>query len=228
MKKPIIGICGKASSGKDTSAKYLVEKYGYVQISLAEPIKDFSKHLFGFSQEQLWGSSKHRNEEIAVNWDKVYEKFDRHAYQWLSSLYRQQNLPEFREFFYTLKEEYPHEISARHALQKLGTEGGRNVLGESVWIDHFIGRAEFHMHEGDCMGVVTSDVRFQNEMDVIKSHDGKLIRLLRNQYINTGILNHQSEIEQDLVPQDIFNFILNNNDSIDSLYRNLDVFLGVI
>ena len=36
----IIGICGKAGSGKDTVAQYLTENYGYQQLSFAKILKD--------------------------------------------------------------------------------------------------------------------------------------------------------------------------------------------
>jgi len=42
----LIGLCGKAGSGKDTIADYLVAKYGFKKISLADPIKRLVKDVF--------------------------------------------------------------------------------------------------------------------------------------------------------------------------------------
>jgi hypothetical protein len=36
----IIGICGRAGSGKDTAADYLVSKYGFVKLSFAATLKN--------------------------------------------------------------------------------------------------------------------------------------------------------------------------------------------
>lgn len=42
----LIGICGKAGSGKDTIGDYLVENYGFERIALADPIKRMVKDVF--------------------------------------------------------------------------------------------------------------------------------------------------------------------------------------
>lgn len=42
----LVGICGKAGSGKDTIADYLVQKRGFIKISLADPIKRLVKDVF--------------------------------------------------------------------------------------------------------------------------------------------------------------------------------------
>jgi len=42
----LIGICGKAGSGKDTIADHLVQKYGFERIALAEPIRRLVKDVF--------------------------------------------------------------------------------------------------------------------------------------------------------------------------------------
>lgn len=57
----IIAIHGKAGSGKDTVADYLCKTYGYYKASLAEPLKEFCRDVFGFSEQQLYGSSSYRN-----------------------------------------------------------------------------------------------------------------------------------------------------------------------
>ena len=54
----LLGICGKAGSGKDTAAAYLIEKHGFVKLAFADPLKRFAKGVFGFTSEQLWGPSE--------------------------------------------------------------------------------------------------------------------------------------------------------------------------
>jgi hypothetical protein len=44
--------------GKDTSADFLVQKYGYQKYALADPMKKALQLLFNFSDEQLWGDKK--------------------------------------------------------------------------------------------------------------------------------------------------------------------------
>lgn len=52
----VIGLLGRAGSGKSTAAKYLVERYGAKTFSLARPLKDLCKLLFDFTDEQVFGS----------------------------------------------------------------------------------------------------------------------------------------------------------------------------
>lgn len=42
----IVGICGSAGAGKSTAAKYLVDNYGFMKMSFADPIKAIAKNLF--------------------------------------------------------------------------------------------------------------------------------------------------------------------------------------
>lgn len=55
----IIGITGKKRSGKDTSADYIMENYGFEKkLSVADPLKEACRILFGFTDEQLYGNLK--------------------------------------------------------------------------------------------------------------------------------------------------------------------------
>lgn len=60
----LIGLCGKKRHGKDTMADYLVNKYGFIKLVLAEPIKNICKELFGFTDEQLYGNKKEDIDEF--------------------------------------------------------------------------------------------------------------------------------------------------------------------
>jgi dephospho-CoA kinase len=51
--KRIVAICGEKRSGKDVLAKHLVEKYGCIQISFAQHLKDIVKLIFNFTDGQL-------------------------------------------------------------------------------------------------------------------------------------------------------------------------------
>ncbi len=49
---PLIGIAGKAGSGKDTLADYISTRYGYKKVAFATSIKEALNHLFGWEMEQ--------------------------------------------------------------------------------------------------------------------------------------------------------------------------------
>lgn len=52
--KKLIGIAGKARSGKDTIAKHLWSRHGFLRIALADPLKSAAQAMFALSNEQTW------------------------------------------------------------------------------------------------------------------------------------------------------------------------------
>ena len=96
----------------------------------------------------------------------------------------------------------------RELLQRLGTESGRNVLGENVWVDYL-----FEKYESEGIkNLVIPDVRFPNEARKIWSNKGYLIRVVRSD--TNAVNNHKSEssfyeydciIKNDGTPEDMFN-----------------------
>ncbi len=62
----IIGIYGKKRHGKDTIANFLCQKYGFVKYGFGDPIKDIARIIFGFTDDQLYGTKK---EEIDPVWN---------------------------------------------------------------------------------------------------------------------------------------------------------------
>lgn len=76
--------------------------------------------------------------------------------------------------------EKTHET--RNFLQYEGTENGRNVLGEDIWINYFDSWRKVLTSRG-IDTIVAVDVRFNNEVDYIRNQGGLLIRInapLRN------------------------------------------------
>lgn len=65
--------------------------------------------------------------------------------------------------------------SPRELLQLFGTEFGRNMIRESVWIDIAMRRAA----EVGCSVVIT-DVRFDNEADAIRISGGAIWKVVRD------------------------------------------------
>jgi hypothetical protein len=64
----IIGICGKAGSGKSSVGRHLIEKYGAQRVSFAEPLKRMAMDIWGFSEEQVFGEADVK-ETIDPRWD---------------------------------------------------------------------------------------------------------------------------------------------------------------
>lgn len=51
--RKIIGLTGRRRSGKDTVASFLVDRRGFTRLSFADPLKEATKSLFFFSDDQL-------------------------------------------------------------------------------------------------------------------------------------------------------------------------------
>lgn len=81
-------------------------------------------------------------------------------------------------------------FSPRKATQLLGTEYGRDLLREDVWIK----RAEQEIAKNVEIGyrTIISDLRFQNEADWLDVNNAKIIYLTSND-TKLGIVKHPSE-----------------------------------
>ena len=53
----IIGLVGLKTSGKTTIANYLVSNYGFIEYSIATPLKEIAK-IFGFQHQDVYGSEE--------------------------------------------------------------------------------------------------------------------------------------------------------------------------
>ena len=96
--------------------------------------------------------------------------------------------------------------SPRELLQNLGTEWGREFIGEHVWVTACMRRAMDFVQAG--RGVVITDVRFSNEAQAIFQAGGVVWRVLRPAGgVGGPAMSHQSErgIAGDLVSRTIVN-----------------------
>ena len=90
-----------------------------------------------------------------------------------------QGLATWEEVFETKP---PH---VRTMLQKLGTEQGRDVYGENIWVDTMFAWIYTYAHYWNEYNFIIPDVRFPNEVEGIQSHEGKVFRIhapKRNQF----------------------------------------------
>ncbi len=81
--------------------------------------------------------------------------------------------------------------SARELLQTLGTDWGRNMVHENIWLWAIKKKLECAEKEGAEFAII-DDCRFDNEAMFIKSLNGMVVRLKRKGY-EYGSDNHASE-----------------------------------
>lgn len=114
----------------------------------------------------------------------------------------------------------------RKFLQWVGTEWGRNIQSD-VWVNAALRKTPV---EGN---VFISDLRFVNEFEALKDNDWVCIKLVRDHpdgREGTGSTEHISEHVIDSIPDDRWDYIINNNGTLDMLHRKLDhiVYLTII
>jgi hypothetical protein len=95
----------------------------------------------------------------------------------------------------------------RRLLQVFGTEVGRNLFGETFWIDQAFKRAEEYER------VVFSDVRFPNEATAIQAKGGDVWRI--NRHNHTPVNGHKSEHAMDNF---MFKQVIYNDGSVNDLF----------
>ena len=226
----IIGIAGKAGSGKSTVAKILVEKHGYVEIALADDVKRIAKGIYVFTDEQLWGPSEKRNVPD--------ERYPRPGHAWHNANavscaccgYRYEVPAD--SFEASAPSFPPCYLTPRYALQQLGTEFGRHCY-EDTWVDIALYAAKYVVEEkmgylpkyglmpearGVNSGVVISDVRFPNELRAIRAAGGQVWKIERSGAGLAGTAGqHASETSLDGMPDEAFNRIIVNDGSLDDI-----------
>lgn len=108
-------------------------------------------------------------------------------------------------------------VSGRYAMQTLGTEWGRELIGPDIWVNSlFVNRPKGEY-------TVIDDVRFPNEVAAIRERGGIVLGVCRAaaQAI-TEHTSHASETQIDTLPVDAW---LYNEATIEELYAKVDTYL---
>lgn len=106
--------------------------------------------------------------------------------------------------------------SPRQLLQSLGTEWGREMVSDRLWLDLALERTipAYEAEHGPTRWVI-SDVRFLNEAAVLREHGFTIWRVEREGCIGDG---HASEREQTRILADDY---LENSDTLDALHARI-------
>lgn len=195
--------------GKDTMADYMVEKYGFVKVSMADPFKRIAKEVYEFSDEQLWGPSESRNagDERYPRPDGTYlsprvvlqllgNELSRLAYPETWIVYMKRVVDNIQKgYFYNEQ------------------QGAYKVPGK----------------QSEYAGIIVSSCRFQNEIQSIKDMGGSTVRLKRpalseETFLTTGIQNHLTETEQLAIPDDFFDYVIEVPEGVENFYKKIDDF----
>ena len=173
----LIGLTGKARSGKDTVADRMVWQCGdeLMTYAFADPIKDMLFTLLGPAYAE---AAEHK--ELATNWTGK---------------------------------------SLRELCQTLGTEWGRNLIDQNIWLKR-AGREYQKNKDLGYQAMVITDVRTANEAQWIRDRGGILIQL--NRESREQVRPHESE---NGICKSLVNHQINNNGALEELYQQVDEIL---
>jgi hypothetical protein len=183
MTAKLLGIGGYAGSGKDTVAKHLVNRYGWMRDAFADRLR---KGLLALDPYVLFDEHEYaciRLSEVVENrgWDEAKRLY-----------------PEIREL-----------------QQRYGDEAGRQIHGKDCWVDALFRERDYGLLMG--RPLVIPDVRYPNEIEAIRDHDGLLLWVDRP---GVGPVNSHAS-DNSLSPHD-FDYTVVNEGSIEDLNTKLD------
>lgn len=138
----LVGLSGRARSGKDTAAGVLVREFGYRRIAWADVLRECALAV-----------------NPIVGWDLGGPK------RWADL---------FHGIGYEAAKDHPvYGPEFRRVLLTMGTEMGRNILGENTWVNATLDRMDPDLR------YVVADTRFVNEAEAITTRGGAVIRIER-------------------------------------------------
>lgn len=107
--------------------------------------------------------------------------------------------------------------SPRFAMQTLGTEWGRHLMGQDFWID----AAEAKIKASKSQYIVVDDCRFTNEAHTIRRLGGEVIQITSNRERRKASTHvSDSGLHPDLIDHTIL-----NDEGIGALRKSIDTYL---
>lgn len=168
----IVGLTGRAGSGKNTAAARLTAVHGFMEMALADPLYDMVAAMLDTPRDRLMDRAA---KEKPIDW-----------------LGR----------------------SPRELLQLLGTEFGRTILGQEVWVSHLFRRID----RVATVDFAVTDVRFDNEAAAILARGGVVWRVVRPEADRRAV-SHSSESG---VAGSLVTTTIDNSGDIDDLNAAVD------
>lgn len=114
------------------------------------------------------------------------------------------------------KEEYPEY---RAFLQRMGTEFGRNIINEDLWVTLTLDRIFKRFGEGK--DVVVTGIRFPNELRMISDAMGRSIWINRPGLATAEA--HAAHASETGVTAEDFDIVVQNDGDLDELYAKAKV-----
>jgi len=156
---PLIGLCGGIGCGKSAAADFLTQVYDFTELSFAQRLKNLCVDLYQIDAENIFGTQEEKAAPIPHLGVVPLEAAG-------------------------MGDPWPERVgkpwTGRWVLEWMGTNACRLVWGP-VWVEsvrtQVTDRRKAHAENGGEARHVVSDVRFQNEADMIRELGGIVVRV---------------------------------------------------
>ncbi len=208
----LIGLMGKAHSGKSTVGAMLVAHHNEgLTIAFADKLKHICMELYGLTHDDVYTEAgKARRTTLPCQQCPSCGSLDctyvTSTQRWCRSCQFRGEPSAFQTFW-----------TPRMILQHLGTEGTRRI-DDQVWVKQALNEAAGCLRKG-CPFVVITDCRFRSEVDAIHRAGGEVWRIRRpaTDHHAHGMAAHTSETEMDTLPDTLFQAVLTNDATLEVL-----------
>lgn len=223
----LVGLTGLKRSGKDTVAGFMAG-YGYRPLALATPLKQIALALdpfvdgdvrlseangrFGQEIERLRSKTRDAflhwvNPEVLIN-NAVAQDIINALDPFVNGNGR---LRVFDSIYGEAIKDTAVGPEARRTWQRLGTDAGRNVLGNSLWTDIAQRRLQTMLATG-LDRIAVTDVRFDDEAEWVKSLGGSVLEIVR-----PGLKSVDSHASEAGVDERLIDSTIVNDGTLDEL-----------
>lgn len=185
----LIGLGGKKTAGKDVVADHLVAAHGFVKLGMSDPLAD-SLYILNPRIEIGHG---------LYSGDIVKEQFIPGQLYWYRDIVDVVGYVEAKTI-----------LEVRQWLQVLGTEVGRELLGEDVWVEAAKKSILAKLSGGS--SVVITGIRFSNELHMVEEVLGGF-----SIYVWRDLPPGDAHASENSLTEDDFDFILYNKGTLQEL-----------
>lgn len=219
----ILGVSGKAGSGKDESCKYLQIKYKFKILRFSKKIKEIVSMITKTSLKSNYCNKSLIVKSIPCSPKELALIIKKYLYIiYTKSKANNYDVDEISRKLVSYKNKSLAE------LQVIIGEGFRLLFTKRIWIDFLA--EEIRLNKGSNMCVV--DLRFKTEANWIKMNIGaKLLRLEREYELRKVYLcgrNPDDPCETDLDEWKKFDFVVQNNKKKEDLFKELDKIVSLL
>lgn len=192
----LIGLGGKLRSGKDAFADYLVEHHGYVKMGMSDILHESALAMNPIIHAVADADAECSPELETFTYREATEEY---GYVRAKELF-----PEYRAF-----------------LQRMGTEFGRNIIDENLWVNLTLARIFEQFEQGK--DVVVTGIRFPNELRMISDAMGRSIWINRPSLQTKSATLAAIHASENGVNESDFDIVVQNDGDLDELYAKAAV-----